>query len=80
MSIPDGTRAPISPGHFTTAEKSFGEWSTIDGDDSKHIEENVTGKTKNWMNRMRNAHLPARMGTSSNYVQESDVSPHEPSH
>ena len=60
--LPDGTRAPISYGQVTTAEKSLEMWSVIDGNDSKHIEENVTGKTTNWINRMQNAHLPARMG------------------
>jgi len=62
IPLPDGTRAPIYMGQVTTAEKSFGVWSAIDGIDSKHIEENVTGKTVSWVNRMRNAHLPARMG------------------
>jgi hypothetical protein len=62
IPLPDGTRAPISNGQVTTAEKSLGVWSAIDGTDSKHIEENVTGKTANWINRMRNAHLPARLG------------------
>ena len=62
IPLPDGTRAPISNGQVTTGEKSSGVWSAIDGDDSKHIEENITGKTASWVNRMRNAHLQARMG------------------
>jgi len=62
IPLPDGTRAPISNGQVTTAEKSLGVWSAIDGIDSKHIEENVTGKTANWINRMRNAYFPARLG------------------
>jgi len=45
IPLPDGTRAPISNGQVATTEKSLGVWSAIDGDDSKHIEENVTGKT-----------------------------------
>ena len=32
-------------------------WATIDGDDSKHIEESITGKTNQWINKMRNVHL-----------------------
>ncbi|KAL3768308.1 hypothetical protein ACHAW5_007971 [Stephanodiscus triporus] len=44
IPLPDGSRAPISNGDVTTAEKSLGVWSGIDGNDSKHIEENVTGK------------------------------------
>ncbi len=62
IPLPDGTRAPISNGQVTTAEKSLGVWSAIDGVDSKHIEENVTGKTAGRINKMRNAHLPARLG------------------
>jgi len=62
IPLPDGTRAPITHGQVSTAEKSLGVWSSIDGDDSKHISENVIGKTKIWINRMRNSHLPARLG------------------
>ena len=62
IPLPDGTQAPISNGQVTTAEKSLGVWSAIDGIDSKHIKENNTGKTASWVNWMRDAHLPARMG------------------
>ncbi len=62
IPLPDGTQAPISHGQVTTAEKSLGVWSAIDGNNSKHIKEKVTGTTTNWINRMQNAHLPARMG------------------
>ena len=62
IPLPDGSRAPISNGQVTTAEKSLGVWSAIDGNDSKHIAENVTGKSASWVHKMRNAHLPARMG------------------
>ena len=50
IPLPDGTRAQISTGQVTTMEKSLGVWPAIDGDDSKHIEENVTGKTASWVN------------------------------
>jgi hypothetical protein len=46
IPLPDGTRAHISHGDISTAEKLLGVWSTIDGNNSKHIEENVTGKTQ----------------------------------
>jgi hypothetical protein len=62
IPLPDGTPAPISNGQVTTAEQSLGVWSAIDGNDSKHVQENVTGKTAGWINKIRNAHLPARMG------------------
>jgi hypothetical protein len=41
IPLPNGTRAFIPPGHVTTMEKSLGVWPTIDGNDSKHIEENA---------------------------------------
>jgi hypothetical protein len=59
IPLPDGTKAHISHGDVSTAEKLLGVWSIIDGNDSKHIEENFTGKTQQWNNKMRNAHLPA---------------------
>ncbi len=62
IPLPDIIRAHISHGDVSTAEKLLGVWSTIDGNDSKHIEENVTGKTQRWINKMRNAHLPAHLG------------------
>jgi hypothetical protein len=49
IPLPHGTRAPISPGHVTTTEKSLGVWSAIKGNNSKHIEENATRKTRNWI-------------------------------
>ena len=64
MTIPllDGTRAPISNGQVTTTEKSVGVWSAINGVDSKHIEENVTGKTASWAS-------PSSHGVDSIQVQ-----------
>ena len=62
IPLPDGAQAPISNGKVKTADKSLGVWSAIDGNDSKHIEENITSKTVSWVNRMQNAHLPACMG------------------
>ena len=62
IPLPDGTRAYISQGDVSTAEKLLGVWSTINRNDFKHIEENVTGKTQRWINKMRNAHLPAHLG------------------
>jgi hypothetical protein len=49
-------------GDVETVEKSLWVWSTIDGNNSKHIEENITGKTWQWINKKRNAHLPLRLG------------------
>ena len=43
--LPNGKQVSISHGQVTTAEKSLGVWSAIDGGDSKHIKENIIGKT-----------------------------------
>jgi hypothetical protein len=51
IPLPDGTRAHISHGNVSTVEKLLGVWSTIDESNSKHIEENVTGKTQNGSTR-----------------------------
>jgi hypothetical protein len=52
----------IFHGDVTTAKKALGVWSTVSGNDDKHLEENVTGRVGSWINRMRNGHLPARLG------------------
>jgi hypothetical protein len=62
IPLPDSTRAHTLHWDVSTVEKLLGVWSTINGNNSKHIEENVTGKTKGWINKMRNAHLPVRLG------------------
>ncbi len=62
IPLPDGSWAPVLNGQVTSAEKSLGVWSAINGNDSRHIAENVTGKFKSWVHKMHNAHLPASMG------------------
>jgi hypothetical protein len=62
IPLPDGPRAPISHGDVSTMEKLLGIWSSLNGKNSKHIEENVVGKTNQWINKMRNAHLPVHLG------------------
>ncbi len=43
--LSEGTRAYTSHGDISKAEKLLGVWSTLDGNDSKHIEEIIKGKT-----------------------------------
>jgi hypothetical protein len=64
MEIPlqDGSTANIVHGDVITTEKALGVWSTVSGNDDKHLEENVTGRVGSWINRMRNRHHPARLG------------------
>ncbi len=45
-----------------TAEKSLGVWSTVDGNDSVHIDRNIKGRTKKWISKMTNGHLSAQLG------------------
>ena len=62
IPLPKGTRAHILDGDVETVEKSLGDWSTIGRNNSKHIEVNITGKTRQWINKMKNAHLPLHLG------------------
>ncbi len=62
IPLPDGSTANIVHGVVITAKKALGVWSTVSGNDDKHLEENVTGKIGSWINRMRNGYLPARLG------------------
>jgi hypothetical protein len=62
IPLPDGSTANIVHGDVTTPKKTLGIWSTVSGNDDKHLEENATGRVGSWINRMRNEHLPARLG------------------
>jgi hypothetical protein len=69
ISLPDGSTANIVHGDVTTAKKALGIWSMISGNDDKHLEENATGRVGSWIDRMRNGHLPARLGWMAYRVQ-----------
>jgi hypothetical protein len=60
--LPDGSPANIVHRDVITAKKALGIWSTVSRNDNKHLEKNVTGRVSSWINRMRNGHLPARLG------------------
>jgi hypothetical protein len=60
--LPDSSAANIVHGDVMTAEKALGIWSTGSGNNDKHLEENVTVRIGSWISRMRNGHLPARLG------------------
>jgi hypothetical protein len=62
IPLPDGSPATISQAEVSTAEKSLGVWSTVDGNDSVHIDQNIKGRTKKWISKMTNGHLSARLG------------------
>ncbi len=62
IPLPDGSSATISQAEILTAEKALGVWSTVDGNDSKHISKNVTSRFEKWASEMINGHLPARLG------------------
>ncbi len=42
----------------TWSYKMLGVWSTLSGDDAKHLEEVIIGKTQTWVGRFRNKPLP----------------------
>jgi hypothetical protein len=58
----DGSPATISQGEVSMAEKSLGVWSTMDGNNAKHISKNITGRFISWTSKMTNGHLPSRLG------------------
>jgi hypothetical protein len=60
--LPDGSTANIVHGDLMTAEKALGVWSTVSSNDNKHLKESVTGRVGSWISRIRNEHLPARLG------------------
>ncbi len=39
----------------------LGVWSSPDGLDAKHLQEMVVGKTRTWVNQLRNANLPIHL-------------------
>jgi hypothetical protein len=62
IPLPDGSPATISQAEMSTAEKTLGVWSTVDGNDTEHLSKNVTGRFMKWTSKMTNGHLPARLG------------------
>jgi hypothetical protein len=58
----NGDTARISQGKVSVAEKALGIWSSIDGNDEAHVQHNVTDRVEKWINRMKNGHLPAKLG------------------
>jgi hypothetical protein len=62
IPLSGGSAATISQGEVSTAEKALGVWSTVDGNNNKHLAHNVNGRVWKWIAKMRNGHLPARLG------------------
>ncbi len=62
IPLPNGDMAKFLQGEGLVAEKALGIWSSIDGNNEAHIEHNVTKQVEKWINKMRNGHLPAKLG------------------
>jgi hypothetical protein len=60
--LPGGSAAMISKGEVSVAENALGVWSTVDGDNNVHLSQNITGRVNKWISKMKNGHLPARLG------------------
>ena len=54
IPLPDGTRHKITHLDTTHSNKMLGIWSNPAGDDTKHLEVNILGKYKTWINRLTN--------------------------
>jgi hypothetical protein len=62
IQLPDSSAATISKGEVSVVDKALGVWSTVDGDDNVHLSQNITGHVNKWISKMKNGHLPARLG------------------
>ncbi len=58
IPLPDGSREEIIQLPVSELKFILGVWPSPDGSDAKHLQEIVVGKTRTWMNRLRNANLP----------------------
>ncbi len=50
-------------------EKALGIWSSIDGKDDAHVKRNVTDRVEKQIDKMRNGHLPAKLGWIANRLK-----------
>ena len=57
IPLPDGARAKIQQRSIKVAKKMLGVWSTPFGNDTRHLEECITAKTRTWMERIKNSSL-----------------------
>jgi hypothetical protein len=49
-------------GEVSVAEKALGVWSAVDRDNSMHLSQNITDHMNEWISKMKNCHLPDRLG------------------
>jgi hypothetical protein len=61
IPLPDGSREEIIQLPVSEWKKMLGVWSSPDGLDAKHLQEVVVGKTRTWVNCLRNANLPSHL-------------------
>jgi len=61
IPLPNGDRKDITKANADEAKKMLGVWSCPTGNDKKHIETNVVGKYRTWVDRSRNGHLPTKL-------------------
>jgi hypothetical protein len=57
IPLPDGSREEIAQLPVSEAKKMLGVWLSPNESDAKHLQEVVVGKTRAWVNLLRNAHL-----------------------
>ena len=65
IPLPGGDTAPIPLLPTDHATKMLGVWSSPNGRDDKHINENIIGRYKKWLSRSKNGHLPAKLNWMS---------------
>jgi hypothetical protein len=61
IPLPDVSREEIIQLPVSELKKMLGVLSSPDGLGAKHLQEGVVGKTRTWINRLRNANLPIHL-------------------
>jgi hypothetical protein len=61
IPLPDGSRRSIEQLPTGESRKMLGVWSNPRGNDDKHIHEVILEKTKSFVNRIKNCHLPTHL-------------------
>ena len=61
IPLPDGSRHSIEQLPTGESRKMLGVWSNPRGTDDRHIQEVVLGKTKSFVIRIKNSHLPTHL-------------------
>jgi hypothetical protein len=69
IPLPDGTDAEITRLPVLEARKMLGVCSSLDGNDTTHLQEVVVKKAEKWLQRLKNVHLPTHLARKAYHYQ-----------